>query len=337
MKFTRHLFLLVAVLGPSLALAQFTDPQPLQRARDEYMAMLFSRSYDRLDEAARQAREKSLTTSDGQPLLGAIYTGAAGCACGNQLTRELWRLRKERLLEWRKRNPSSVTPQLALAMYPLAYGWFERGGGYGNTVNGEAMQAFAAGAEESRLALLALDAEAKADPGWFSAMLDVALAQGWSHQDFDALYQQAIAKYPEYIPFHFAGANYHSPRWYGSEEEIQRFVDQATTLTHERLGETLYARMNWLMASDEMFRTRQVEWKRMKAGFERMTKDYPDAWNVNNFAHFACMAGDMATVRSLLVTIGDKPIAKAWWNGLDYYAACRRYAESASASEPTPK
>ena len=316
----------VAGLMPAIARAQFTNPRPILRAADEHLALLLSRAYDRLDKAADDARANASKTSDGQPLLGAIYQATGGCNCGNQLTDELWRVRKERLEEWRKRNPGSITASVSLATFPLRYGWFARGGGYANTVNKEGWQLLRERVEEARLALAALDAQAKADPGWFDAMLEIATSQGWPRERFDALLEQAVRKYPDYLPFYFAAAVYYAPRWYGSVEELRRVVEDATERTRPRMGQTLYARLNWALETEDMFKDGQTDWKRMKAGFERMVKDYPDPWNVNNFARFACEAGDWATVRRLATTIGDKPIAMAWYNDLKYYAECRDQA-----------
>jgi hypothetical protein len=42
-----------------------------------------------------------------------------------------------------------------------------------------------------------------------------------------------------------------------------------------------------------------------------MIDDFPDPWNINNYARFACMARDWATVEQLAGRIGDKPVAMA--------------------------
>jgi hypothetical protein len=67
----------------------------------------------------------------------------------------------------------------------------------------------------------------------------------------------------------------------------------------------------------------------MKSGFERMISDYPDPWNVNNFAKFACIAGDGATLFRLTERIGDRPIMAAWQSA-EYYGQCVSYAKQFS-------
>ena len=316
---------LLCLLAGSAA-AQSTNPRPLQRATDEHLALLMSRAYDKLDQVADEARTKQIALSDGQPLLNAIYAGVIGCGCGNQLNEELWQVRKQRLDEWAKRKPGSVTARLAVAAFPVKYGWMARGGGYAGTVSPEGWKLFRERIEEGRKALEALDAKTRQDPGWYELMLDVGASQGWPREKFDAVFFEGVSKYPYYSPLYFTRMSYYSPRWYGSVEEGKRVADDAVERTRSRWGEIMYARLNWAMMDIRMFKTGQADWPRMKTGFEQMTKEYPDAWNLNNFAKFACIARDQETLTALLPKIGDAPIVLAWENDVNFYKGCRSWA-----------
>jgi hypothetical protein len=321
---TTRSFLAAATLSllAGTALAQgFTNPRPMQRATDEYLALLMSRAYDKMDRASDEARTKGTRLTDGQPLLPAIYAGVAGCPCGNQLNDDLWQVRRARLDEWLKHNPASVTARISKAAYPVKYGWFARGSGYSNTVSPEAWKLYRERVEEGRRLLEALDAPLREDAGWYDIMLDVALAQGWPHAQFDALFEKAVAKYPDYMPFHFSRAQFYMPRWYGSAEDQRRVVEDSVKRTRAAYGETFYARLNWSAQSNTMFRDGQADWSRMKAGFERIVADHPDPWNTNNFAKFACMAGDKTLLRQMLPKLGS-PIFAAWNNDAGYYNRC---------------
>ena len=39
---------------------------------------------------------------------------------------------------------------------------------------------------------------------------------------------------------------------------------------------------------------------------------YPDAWNLNNFAQFACAAGDREETAKLIRRLGDEPDPQVW-------------------------
>jgi hypothetical protein len=324
-------FSAMAIFVNGAALAQFTNPRPMQRATDEYQALLMQRAYGNLERAAADAHTSASLTDDGQPRLAAIYSGTAGCICGNQLTEELWKIRGERLREWRDQYPKSVTARVALASFPLRYGWFLRGGGYSNTVSPDTWKQFANQVEAARNALNDLDADAKNGPGWFGAMLDVAIAQTWPRDRFNALYEQAAHEHPDYFPIYFAGASYYSPKWQGSIEDLRTFIERAADATRSKMGETLYARLTW--SETYAFDAGRADWKRIKAGFERIVKDFPDPWNINNYARFACMAQDWPTVERLAVQIGDKPVAMAWYGDQRHYSRCR---QAAKEGKPNP-
>jgi len=84
--------------------------------------------------------------------------------------------------------------------------------------------------------------------------------------------------------------------------------------------------MNWSQGTTTMFQDGSTDWSRMKAGFEELVSAYPDPWNINNFARFACIAGDWRTMGRLSEKIGEAPIPAAWHDDTRYYLGCRSAA-----------
>jgi len=318
----RMIVLSLCLLAAANATAQSTNPRPLQRATDDSLMLLMSRSYDKLDQLSERARSEQLALSDGQPQLTAIYAGVIGCGCGNQLNDELWQVRKQRLEEWAKRNPESTTARLALAAYPVKYAWMARGGGYASTVSPEGWKLFRERMEEGRKTMQAVDGKARQDPGWYEYMLEVALSQGWPADRYDAIFFEAVEKYPYYTPYYFSRMSFYSPKWYGSVEASKRVVEDAVARTRSRWGEVLYARLQWSNSDFNMFRSGRADWPRMKAGFEQLIKEYPDPWNVHNFAKFSCYADDLKTLSTLLPRVTPEPVVAAWQNDPEWYRRC---------------
>ena len=306
--------------------AQFTNPRPMERAADKYFAMLLQSDFGDLERVAMEARSKDLRIDDGQPVLAALYEGTAGCPCHNSLTDELWQMRRTRLEAWTRQMPKSATARVALASFPVYYGWFARGNNYADSVSSNAWKSFEERVEQGRLALDALEKPDKHDEGWYAAMISVALAQHWSSQRFDALYEEASRTHPKYLPIHFNAANYYAPQWYGSQQAYTRFVQRAVDLVGPPVDAELYARLNWSQGTNTMFQDGTADWTRMRSGFEQITRGYPDPWNLNNFARFACLARDWDTVNALAKSIGEAPVAMAWWSDARYYLQCRNIA-----------
>lgn len=319
----RSLVAALAVACSSPVLGQFSHPRPSQRAADEFMAMLQERKFEDLERIGVEARTKRTMLTDGQPVLAPFYTGVAGCSCPTPMVEEMWVMRRQRLEEWSRRMPASATAKLALAIYPVGHAWAARGSGYAHTVSKQAWAVFGERIEAGRKALEALGPEFRRDPGWYSAMLDVGLSQKWPRERFLALFEEAVKAHPGYMPLYFAGSNYLSPEWYGSTAELRGFIEQSAERTRATMGETLYARLNWAHWNQEMFTSGQTDWNRMRAGFERIVADYPDPWNINNFAKFACFAQDWRALGLLLPAIGTRPVMAAWHDSPGYFVRCR--------------
>jgi hypothetical protein len=164
------------------------------------------------------------------------------------------------------------------------------------------------------------------NPEWYAGMLTVGLAQGWDKARFDAEFDEAIKKFPGYFPYYYTQADFYSPKWYGSNEEFQKVVEDAVRATPS-LGETMYARLQAHEWNDTMFRDGRANWNRMAAGLIRINQDFPGIWNKNVYAHYACLARDVGTLRVLLREIDGK-VAYSTWGSREYYDSCREFANT---------
>jgi hypothetical protein len=298
---------------PTRPPALSNSERPLVAAAGTYYAMLYERRFDEIDRAADQARANDTTLPDGQPLLGAIYDGVAGCFCGVRQTPATWAQRRALLAEWRRRSPGSVTAEVASIAVRMAYAWSLRSQASNNSAQeSRSMEAFGNEAGAAYRMLETASPAARTDPGGYYIRLHIGLALGWPKSSVGATFKEATARYPLYLPLYFAAADYFNQRWYGSIEEERQFLDEAVAATRPRLGETLYARIPWAEQTDEgIFLRKEADWERMRAGFERIIADYPDNWNLNNYMRYACIAEDHATVLRLGPRI-KKPLMEAW-------------------------
>ena len=308
--------------------------RPYQNEASKYIFLLLSGKFEKIEKDAIESREQNLTISDGQPRLATIYSALAGCeylGCRFNLGDREWKQKQERLEEWLNKDPSSITAQIGNAFHYVETAWHYRGSGYSNTVDDEALIKFKKYLEIGRNKLNNLSDEAKKDPGWYHAMLQVALHQGWSLEDFNKLFYEAIDLHPTYIPYYFYKDAYMEPKWYGSVELFKEYVDEMVERTRDILGEQLYARLHWSSKDNEMFASGKTDWNRMKKGFEELISKYPDNWNKYNFLIFACTAQDWKKTKELSEVFGDKPITDGWRNS-GFYQQCKEIANLAMES-----
>lgn len=321
------------------------DPtkRPFNEVRDKYSDLLMEGNFRLLDAEAKLARENSSTLPDGQPRLAAFYLGVSGQNIKNE-EREKF---QQQLKKWSEYNPSSLSAKIANASYYVQYAWAVRGSGY--KVKKEGREAFGEFMEKAKIELMKLDENNKSiptwytpvldmlridsnidiriDPGWYGSMLNIARTQGWDYQDFDTLYSEGVKKFPLYLPIYFEKAQYLAPRWYGSISELNTYIKNVTEETKPILGYTLYARLNWLVSTTDMFENGQAEWSEMKKGFETIMEDYPHAWIINNYGKFSCEAKDWDTLNSLTSKIQVRPLKAAWYKSPKFMNDCINYAK----------
>jgi len=77
----------------------------------------------------------------------------------------------------------------------------------------------------------------------------------------------------------------------------------------------------------DLFNDSEVSWPKLKKAFEDLNARYPDEWNKNLFATFACRARDKETTGRLLVELGTKAKLGAYSNGITT-EGCRRFAST---------
>lgn len=305
------------------------EGRPLQSAAENFYTMLLNQKFKDLDQIAIESNKKNILLSDGQPELDALFAGISGCSfCGINYSEPEWKKIHELLTIWLRQNPKSTTAEIGLANFFINYGWSIRGNEYANKVKTDAWPVFYQNIEMSRNILEKASSASKDNPGWYQAMLTVGIAEGWPKENFDAIYREGIKKYPYYLPLYFAGAQFFTPKWHGSKFEFDQFVNSVIINTSPKLGNAMYARLHWANWNNDMFLNGQTYWSIMKRSFERIIADYPDPWNINNFAKFACLAQDWNTVTILAKKIGANPIEAAWGDSKDYYEQCVNYAQS---------
>lgn len=303
--------------------------RPLDQIGSDARLVLFKRDYANLDKLAADFRDKNALASDGQPKLMGFYAGLSksDTTCrGPEESDGQWEWYRGLLSAWSKAVPDSFAAKLALAKFEAAYAWKARGSGYASTVTEAGWIQFRKRMSNARQMLEELAPMATNEPEWYASMLNIAVAQGWEAEKFDALYQQAIKKFPYYLQLYFIKGSFYSAKWHGSKTEFKAFVEEAVKATESQWGQTMYARLHWSESDNFMFKNGKTDWRRMRLGFEKMLKDFPDNWNLNNFAKFACMAGDWKTLGQQLDLIGNNAVIGAWGD-TEYFIACKSFSD----------
>lgn len=289
------------------------------------------KNYQKLDALYVKYSRPTAKTADGISPLSPFFSGIAqsfNVLCINaKHSDEEWLAHQASLSAWRDAFPKSVGAKLALALFATEYAWYARGSGYSSTVSDASLALFKQRMASAKQQFDEMAGPGKNNPAWYEGMLTVGLAQGWAPARFNALYAKASKLDPYYLDIHYANTAYHAAKWYGSDQEERAAINRAVQLTKAQLGQAMYTRLYWTIGrSPAMFKAGGADWTRMKTGFEDFLRLAPSAFTRNNYAKYACMAGDKPTLRQQLALLGSDLDPKKWDD--DYhYAYCTAYAK----------
>ena len=283
------------------------------------LSAFFHEDFSQLEEMSRVYRQEKTRTSSGLWKLTLFYAGigeAIDTSAQGRNPDVAFQDAEAKTRRWAQKFPASPSARIAHSMMLLSRAWAYRGTGYARTVKPEAWAPFRKYVEMAREDLESYKAIAGADPRWYEEMLTVAKAQSWDRREFDRLLDEALDREPLFYQTYFAALEYLLPKWHGGTQEIEDFARDATKRTSKQEGKGMYARIYWYASQaqyqNDLFAGSQAAWSRMKAGFEDVVARYPDAWNLNNYAKFACLAQDKQKTRELLKRIDSDIVPEAW-------------------------
>lgn len=284
-------------------------------------------------QSSTDLRERARTPS-GLWKLAFFYRGIGDAVRGT--IRSRGRSAVDRLLAvadaWHRAYPASPSAEVARAVILEQRAWSIRGTTTAVRVPKRAWAPFRQAVAETRAYLESVKPQASADPGWYCVMANVALAQGWQRAEYEAFVRELLARHPYYYQGLFCAELYLLPRWYyRNARDLDAFAEQAVARTRSEDGRSVYARIYWAAIGTDpdpaVVGRDFAVWPKMKAGFDDLVARYPDAWNLNHYAMYACFAGDRRELATLMPRVERMPLPTAWPRGM--YDECRDWALAA--------
>jgi hypothetical protein len=242
-----------------------------------------------------------------------------------------WKDLEKQVQGWVDASPNSPLAHLIMTQVKMNHAWHIRGGGYASTVPASAWKPFREEMARARRYLLKQSKIVSRYPEYYELRIDLETALGGERETVDAIYDEATRRFPDYYPVYFSMTNYLLPKWHGDIDAVEAFARDAVQRSRKTEGQGMYARIYWVVAQaqfrDTLFKESGVHWTHMRSGFDDVIKRYPDQWNIQNYAHFACLARDHATFRKLSPRI-KTAIPSGIWAPPNTLEACRKAAKA---------
>jgi hypothetical protein len=293
-------------------------------------ALIASKDFDKLDALAEDFRNSQASYAHGFWKLSYFYEGLnfpAGEATDSEWTNHLAILK-----DWVQAKPDSITARVALANGMIGYAWQARSHDYADKVKDEAWKLFFQRLNQAVIVLNGAKNLKEKCPYWWSALLRAELGLQTERPEYDATFNAAIQAWPNYTPFYFHRSNFLLPRWYGSDGELQKDLEQSANKIGGEAGDMIYAQVIWnltgMVFSKNPFEEYHFSWERANKGLEVIKKRYPSSLAAKNeAAHMAASAGDLSAAKKYFEQT-DGQIDISCWSSTNAFVQCAQFVYS---------
>lgn len=321
-------FMIISLIS---SVAFSNEMETRKEIKDNVFFLFMNEDFDELDKISETYRKTEERTSSGLWKLTTFYYGFKSFTGANIKDEEYWNDIKKKSDKWMKNNPDSPTANIVKGIILTGYAWKFRAGSWDYIVTEDAWQAFKENLEIAEKHMANSKSVASNDPHWYEVYAHIKTALNENSESFKKFIDEGLNKTPDYYQLYFAAIDYMAPKWHGSKEEIEIFANQAVERTQKNEGMGLYARIYWYASQtqydERLFLESNVVWDKMRKCIFDVVKNYPDSWNIQNFAFFSCLAKDQVTTRILLEKM-DGPIIESVWKNHEYYDYCKNFAYS---------
>ena len=271
--------------------------------------------YEKLEKLAAELRRTKARFPGGAWKLNKFYQGLSRPTEGKSSEQE-WITHLPHLQKWVAAYPKSITARVALGSAYTEYAWSARGSGYSDTVSEEGWRLYRERLVMARKTLEDARQLPEKCPHWYAAMETIAMGQAWEREDFEKVFEEAIAFEPQYHYLYTHKANYLLPRWHGEPGDVEKFADEMAARQGSEFGPILYFLIVEEVApryKSKLFSETTFSWSRTKSGFQDLEKQFGmSAVHLNAFCRIAGWAGDRKTAVEMLDRISDRWDPAEW-------------------------
>jgi membrane associated rhomboid family serine protease len=224
-----------------------------------------------------------------------------------------------RVTDWRLAQNDSIEAHLVEAILFQDWAWSARGHGTAREVTPQAWLLFEHRTEMAATSLREVATRAADNPMWHVLSLDVGLDKSLAPDEIRLLFDRGRERFPDFLRLHRSMLRVLMPRWRGSYEEIDRFINEMSVMKDGGRDFAEYAQLYWMYQSLErddinVFDDARADWPTVKRGFEGLIARHPQSdFLLNGFASLACLAGDVAQYDSLRPHTEKRMSSTAWF------------------------
>jgi hypothetical protein len=317
-------------LGVSCGALAATSPEPLEdtAVKEAARALVLKgdmRGFDALATSFRQSRER---TPSGSWKLGLAYLS---------ITQDLfapadprWEKLQQAAGEWLAENPDSPSAVALDARLLRAHAWAWHDTG---DTRGDDNPQYRRLLEEARRVLDEHPEVKSRDPEWDALRIAIAREQGADTSQVLRMAGEALEREGYYYPLHEAVTNKLMPRWGGSRQAVEQYVQMALAHSANQEGTQAYERIYYYIVRSNTDGVPGVEmsemgvkWPLMQQSLAELMQAYPSAFNRDVQRAITCFTGRAAEMRALGRAETANIVSVAWWDTSERRQSCNDLA-----------
>ncbi len=229
---------------------------------------------------------------------------------------------------WIKARPDSITPRIVMARSLTRWAWVARGNGMGDSVSPQNAQLFAERAGRALQVLKGSEDMKPKDPQWFSEMMMVGTALGWTPAEMRDVYERGAQLEPGYYHLNAKYANYLRPQWYGEAGDPAKFARKACDRVGGGEGDVLYFQLATYLIGPG-YKTsflKDWDWNRLQQGYRAIEASYGlTPKDLNELGFLAYKFHDQTAAQKQFALIKDD-YSEGVWRNRKYFDKARDWA-----------
>ena len=294
-----------------------------------------------LEEKVAPLRNSRERTPSGLWKLTFVYLGQGWERLGNIMEPEAYAYTRKGFEQWRAEDGKSPTPYIAYAMmlqHRVSRTLAEMENTQVKPADLEALQGYVRELVEF---LDNTKKAAAADPFWYALAVRARSYDCTRSAEVWPLLEEAATRFPDFGHTYMDGSWTFQACSENAEAEVEKIARFAAEKTRDTDGDAYYARVYW-SAANHMFgpdlrhASEHIDWARMQRGMRDLMKRYPDPWNANNLALFACASRDAELARELLPKARELPVLSVWRDE-KVFASCWQWANATASKQGAGK
>jgi len=317
-------------------------PARRHAAACEAQRLFMAGDYESLDELMKRHTEVTGDLPDGGSTIAGIYSGLSDLFeyGGLQVDDVLGRV-----TDWRRAVKGSIDADLVETVMFQDWAWAARGHGSASQVSPQQWALFAHRIEMAAASLRETEPHAQKSPIWHALSIDIALDKSLPLEEIRAAFDRGAKLFPDYYPLHRRMLRVLMPRWLGSQEKVDGFINEISVREDGSRDFAKYAELYWAyqgMERDDLdiFKGGRADWDAVKRGFTELMERRPQSdYLLNAFARLACQASDWEQYEALRPQVEKRMSSTAWSEkrGLASCDAAMRKTTSKRAHERPEK